>query len=62
MKIEGNRLQEAISFMGRRGKDYVTTLATKEEKEYFKNVLYNKNGNFENSLVSCTPTTIKVKC
>ena len=36
--------REARSFIGRKGLVYVETKATQRERNYFKGVLYNKDG------------------
>lgn len=39
-----HRKQEAVNFVGRKGINYATNSATKEEKAYFLGILYNKEG------------------
>ena len=43
--------QEARSFVGKNGTEYVQNLATSEEREHFEGILY-QNGNVDLSILS----------
>ena len=59
MKNEVNhRRQEAVNFVGRKGLNYATTSATKEEKDYFLGILYNKDGVAKKEYLSEIASTV----
>ncbi len=40
--VEKQKIQEAYTFLNKKGKMYVMQLASSEEKEYFDGILYEK--------------------
>ena len=55
-----NREQEAVTFIGRKGVNYVEKSATKSEREYFQGYLYNRDGMFEKNFLK-TFSSIRIQ-
>lgn len=53
-----NKEQEARSFIGRKGPVYVSSFASKKEKAYFNDTIYNDGGLLlQNALYSYYPSS-----